>query len=156
MDVSIAPTRVDGLASALCGLVCCVSDVHDILCYGPHCLLFCTPSDTHVFAEFHRFCPRQFSASLHGSWSLTILTHSISNSYHKPAWETMSAIKAKILSVWDGAPTPVKLCCIKFVQRVILAQTASNGSEPKVVTVLLAFLGYSLTADGSTLAWTST
>ncbi|KAK3398070.1 hypothetical protein B0T20DRAFT_355674 [Sordaria brevicollis] len=55
----------------------------------------------------------------------------ISNSYHKPAWETMSAIKAKILSVWDGAPTPVKLCCIKFVQRVILAQTASNGSEPK-------------------------
>ncbi|KAK3355083.1 hypothetical protein B0H65DRAFT_416918 [Neurospora tetraspora] len=55
----------------------------------------------------------------------------IGNAYHPAAWEAMSAIKSKILSVWEGALTPVKLCCIKFVQRVILAQTASNGTEPK-------------------------
>jgi hypothetical protein len=34
--------------------------------------------------------------------------------------------------MWYGAPTPVKICCIKFVQRVILTQTASNGMEQKV------------------------
>ncbi|KAK3953167.1 hypothetical protein QBC32DRAFT_210791 [Pseudoneurospora amorphoporcata] len=55
----------------------------------------------------------------------------ISNTYHPQSWLAMSAIKSKILSIWEGAPTPVKLCCIKFVQRVILAQTASNGAEPK-------------------------
>ncbi|KAK3496966.1 uncharacterized protein B0T23DRAFT_309331 [Neurospora hispaniola] len=55
----------------------------------------------------------------------------ILNTYHPPAWEAMSAIKSKILSIWENALTPVKLCCIKFVQRVILAQTASNGTEPK-------------------------
>lgn len=68
----------------------------------------------------------------------------------------MTEIKAKILSVWDSAPTPVKLCCIKFVQRVILAQTASNGTEPKVNTVFLVFLGFLLTVDDSIPAWMST
>ena len=44
----------------------------------------------------------------------------------------MSSIKARILRIWDGAATPVKICCIKFAQRVVLAQTASNGMEYKV------------------------
>lgn len=44
----------------------------------------------------------------------------------------MSAIKSRILGIWDGAPAPVKLSCIKFAQRVVLAQTASNGMEQKV------------------------
>ncbi|KAK1755192.1 mRNA cleavage and polyadenylation specificity factor complex subunit pta1 [Echria macrotheca] len=56
----------------------------------------------------------------------------IHNSYHKESWEAMTAIKAKILQIWDTAPTPVRICCIKFVQRVILAQTASNGMEQKI------------------------
>lgn len=57
---------------------------------------------------------------------------SIHNSYHTESWEQMSAIKSKILRIWDGAPAPVKLSCIKFAQRVVLAQTASNGMEQKV------------------------
>ena len=60
------------------------------------------------------------------------LINSIHNSYHKESWEAMTAIKSRILQIWDSAPTPVKICCIKFVQRVILTQTASNGMEQKV------------------------
>lgn len=56
----------------------------------------------------------------------------IHNSYHTESWEQMSAIKSRILGIWDGAPAPVKLSCIKFAQRVVLAQTASNGMEQKV------------------------
>ncbi|KAK4193524.1 mRNA cleavage and polyadenylation specificity factor complex subunit pta1 [Podospora australis] len=55
----------------------------------------------------------------------------VNNSYHTEAWEQMSKIKARILQLWDGALPPVKLSCIKFVQRVVLAQTASNGMEAK-------------------------
>ncbi|KAL2166451.1 hypothetical protein VTG60DRAFT_2759 [Thermothelomyces hinnuleus] len=55
----------------------------------------------------------------------------IHNSYHTESWEQMSAIKSRILSIWDGAPAPVKLSCIKFAQRVVLAQTVSNGMEQK-------------------------
>lgn len=37
----------------------------------------------------------------------------------------MIAIKQKILRLWDGAASSVKLCCIKFAQRVVLAQTTA-------------------------------
>ncbi|KAK4181331.1 putative Pre-tRNA-processing protein [Triangularia setosa] len=55
----------------------------------------------------------------------------IHNSYHTEAWEQISAIKSRILRIWDGAPAPVRLSCIKFAQRVVLAQTTSNGQEAK-------------------------
>lgn len=43
----------------------------------------------------------------------------------------MIAIKSKILSLWDVAPIGVRICCIKFVQRVILVQ--SRGiTDPRV------------------------
>lgn len=60
------------------------------------------------------------------------VSRSIHNSYHVESWEHISAIKSSILRMWDNAVTPVKICCIKFVQRVVLAQTASNGMEQKV------------------------
>ncbi|KAK3394612.1 hypothetical protein B0H63DRAFT_52069 [Podospora didyma] len=53
----------------------------------------------------------------------------IHNSYHVESWEHMTAIKARILQIWENAATPVRLCCIKFAQRVVLSQTASNGQE---------------------------
>jgi symplekin len=34
--------------------------------------------------------------------------------------------------IWEGAPPPLRICCIKFAQRVVLAQTASNGMDSKV------------------------
>ncbi|KAK0617948.1 hypothetical protein B0T17DRAFT_495152 [Bombardia bombarda] len=55
----------------------------------------------------------------------------IHNSYHVESWEHISAIKSSIMRIWDSAATPVRLCCIKFAQRVVLAQTASNGTEQK-------------------------
>lgn len=35
------------------------------------------------------------------------------------------AIKQRILRIWDDAAPAVKLCCIKFAQRVVLAQTTA-------------------------------
>ncbi|KAK4251174.1 hypothetical protein C7999DRAFT_11104 [Corynascus novoguineensis] len=55
----------------------------------------------------------------------------IHNSYHTESWEQISNIKSRILRIWDGASAPVKLSCIKFAQRVVLAQTVSNGMEQK-------------------------
>jgi symplekin len=49
----------------------------------------------------------------------------------------MSAIKSRILQIWDGAPVPVKLSCVKFAQRVVLAQTVSNGMEQKVSEIAI-------------------
>nr|CDP22686.1 Putative Pre-tRNA-processing protein [Podospora anserina S mat+] len=60
-----------------------------------------------------------------------VLRWIIHNSYHTEAWEQTSAIKSRILRIWDGAPAPVRLSCIKFAQRVVLAQTTSNGQEVK-------------------------
>ena len=43
----------------------------------------------------------------------------------------MQAIKSRILQIWQTAVTPVRICCIKFAQRVVLAQT-NVGSEARV------------------------
>ncbi|KAL7628005.1 hypothetical protein AAE478_002201 [Parahypoxylon ruwenzoriense] len=55
----------------------------------------------------------------------------INNSYDTSTWERMTAIKARILRIWDTAPTTIRVCCIKFVQRVVLAQTQSINPEPR-------------------------
>jgi symplekin len=44
----------------------------------------------------------------------------------------MTAIKTRILKIWETAPPTIRICCIKFAQRVILAQTASINPEPRV------------------------
>lgn len=44
----------------------------------------------------------------------------------------MVSIKHKILQLWDGAPPTVRICCIKFAQRVVLAQTVASGAEHRV------------------------
>lgn len=41
----------------------------------------------------------------------------------------MVTIKQKILRIWDDAASAVKLCCIKFAQRVVLAQTTATSME---------------------------
>ena len=46
----------------------------------------------------------------------------------------MTAIKARILRIWDSAATGVRLCCIKFAQRVVLVQTAGQEGDPRVCT----------------------
>ncbi|KAI5865159.1 hypothetical protein GGS23DRAFT_412070 [Durotheca rogersii] len=56
------------------------------------------------------------------------ITH---NSYDTSTWERMMAIKARILRIWDTAPISIRICCIKFAQRVVLAQTPSINPEPR-------------------------
>lgn len=48
------------------------------------------------------------------------------------AWERMTAIKQDILRKWDSFPFPVKLCCVKFAQRVVQVQTHGMISDPRV------------------------
>jgi symplekin len=44
----------------------------------------------------------------------------------------MLAIKSRILRIWDGAPPGVRICCIKFAQRVVLVQTKGPDADPRV------------------------
>ncbi|KAB5530441.1 hypothetical protein GE09DRAFT_391788 [Coniochaeta sp. 2T2.1] len=53
------------------------------------------------------------------------------NAHDRDSWESIQAIKSRILRIWEGAPPPVRICCIKFAQRVVLAQTMSNGTDSK-------------------------
>ncbi|OLN97126.1 mRNA cleavage and polyadenylation specificity factor complex subunit pta1 [Colletotrichum chlorophyti] len=55
----------------------------------------------------------------------------INNSYDNLTWERMVAIKTRILRIWDDAEPTVRICCIKFAQRVVLAQSAANPQEPR-------------------------
>ncbi|KAF9876520.1 mRNA cleavage and polyadenylation specificity factor complex subunit [Colletotrichum karsti] len=55
----------------------------------------------------------------------------INNSYDTVTWERMVAIKKRILRIWDDAEPTVRICCIKFAQRVVLAQSAANPQEPR-------------------------
>ena len=52
------------------------------------------------------------------------------------------AIKQRILRIWDTASPSVRICCIKFAQRVVLAQSVASGAEPRVhpTTLTLFFL----------------
>lgn len=63
------------------------------------------------------------------------------------------AIKQRILRIWDGAASAVKLCCIKFAQRVVLAQTTALAMD-KVryfSNTLPNFLQLSLTRCSATV-----
>ncbi|KAH7023149.1 hypothetical protein EDB80DRAFT_558563 [Ilyonectria destructans] len=53
----------------------------------------------------------------------------INNGYDTITWERMVAIKQKILRIWDNAVPSVRICCIKFAQRVVLAQSVATGAE---------------------------
>ncbi|KKA30570.1 hypothetical protein TD95_001084 [Thielaviopsis punctulata] len=59
------------------------------------------------------------------------LRWTIENSYDNISWQKMTAIKSRVLSIWDTASVSVRICCIKFAQRVVLAQTPVAGNEPK-------------------------
>ncbi|KAI5466217.1 hypothetical protein BGZ63DRAFT_126322 [Mariannaea sp. PMI_226] len=53
----------------------------------------------------------------------------INNGYDTITWERMVAVKQKILRIWDNAPSSVRICCIKFAQRIVLAQSVASGAE---------------------------
>ncbi|CAK7198401.1 hypothetical protein SEUCBS139899_001062 [Sporothrix eucalyptigena] len=54
----------------------------------------------------------------------------INNSYDTDTWDRISAIKSRILRLWESPSPSVRICCIKFAQRVVLAQThAANPDQ---------------------------
>ncbi|PHH67196.1 hypothetical protein CDD81_2965 [Ophiocordyceps australis] len=53
----------------------------------------------------------------------------INNGYDTVTWDKMMAIKQRILYIWDNAVPSVRICCIKFVQRVILAQSVAGTTD---------------------------
>ncbi|RAL01556.1 RNA-processing protein PTA1 [Aspergillus ibericus CBS 121593] len=60
-----------------------------------------------------------------------VFRHIINNPADATAWENMTAIKEDILRRWDSFPFPVKICCIKFVQRVVHVQTHGPIADPR-------------------------
>ena len=48
------------------------------------------------------------------------------------SWETMNAIKQDILRKMDNYPCSVKICCVKFLQRVVQVQSPGLISDPRV------------------------
>src|ERR1700738_337268 len=70
----------------------------------------------------------------HLPFSKTFLTccASINNSYDSETWDQMTAIKSRIFRIWDTAPPGIRMCCIKFAQRVVLCQTNGFDSEIRV------------------------
>ncbi|CAJ2512864.1 Uu.00g009830.m01.CDS01 [Anthostomella pinea] len=55
----------------------------------------------------------------------------INNSYDTSTWQRMTAIKTRILRIWETAPVTIRMCCVKFAQRIVLAQTPSVNTEPR-------------------------
>ncbi|KAI9934442.1 hypothetical protein ASPWEDRAFT_43856 [Aspergillus wentii DTO 134E9] len=60
-----------------------------------------------------------------------VFRHIINHPGDAEAWERMTAIKQEILRRWDLFPFSVKICCIKFVQRVVQVQTHGLISDPR-------------------------
>ena len=58
--------------------------------------------------------------------------NSINNPHDTLTWERMLAIKSRIFRIWDSAAAGVRICCVKFAQRVVLVQTKGPDADPRV------------------------
>lgn len=63
---------------------------------------------------------------------LTPFDTSVNHPEDIKSWETMNAIKQDILRRMDSFPCPVKVCCVKFLQRVVQVQTPGLIADPRV------------------------
>ena len=61
-----------------------------------------------------------------------LLVCSISNPHDSASWDRMAAIKSSIFRKWDAASGGIRICCIKFVQRVVQVQTPGVIADPRV------------------------
>ena len=55
-----------------------------------------------------------------------------------PVWNQLATIKSNILKRWDTAATGVRICCIKFVQKVVQVQTPGVIADPRVRSISTA------------------
>src|SRR5436305_15181538 len=58
--------------------------------------------------------------------------YSISRPEEATTWQNMAAIKSNILKRMDTAPTGVRVCCIKLLQRIVQVQTPGVIADPRV------------------------
>jgi symplekin len=59
---------------------------------------------------------------------------SVSDPNDNHNWQIMLAIKSNILRRMDSAIPGVRICCVKFVQQVVLVQTPGLVTDPRVDT----------------------
>ncbi|KAK3686276.1 hypothetical protein LTR37_019959, partial [Vermiconidia calcicola] len=60
-----------------------------------------------------------------------VFRHTITNADDKETWAKMASMKSSILRRMDTAPGSVRICCIKFVARVVQVQTPGLISDPR-------------------------
>lgn len=63
---------------------------------------------------------------------LTRYDDSVNHPEDSQSWEKMNTIKHDILRRMDSFPCPVKICCVKFLQRVVQVQTPGLIADPRV------------------------
>jgi len=59
-------------------------------------------------------------------------SHSISHPDQALLWKDMTDIKLNILQRMDSAPPAVRICCVKFVQKVVHVETPGLIADPRV------------------------
>ncbi|KAL9085782.1 MAG: hypothetical protein Q9165_007414 [Trypethelium subeluteriae] len=60
-----------------------------------------------------------------------IFRYTISNPNDSTTWQKMAAIKSNILRRMDSAASGIRICCIKFIQRVVQTQTPGLIADPR-------------------------
>ncbi|KAJ6120302.1 hypothetical protein N7523_004582, partial [Penicillium sp. IBT 18751x] len=60
-----------------------------------------------------------------------VFRHIVNHPEDSKSWDTMNVIKQDILRRMDSFLCPVKICCIKFLQRVVQVQTPGLISDPR-------------------------
>ncbi|KAF4552318.1 mRNA cleavage and polyadenylation specificity factor complex subunit pta1-like protein [Elsinoe fawcettii] len=60
-----------------------------------------------------------------------VFRHIIANPGDGQSWQKMADIKSAILRIMDSGSAGVKVCCIKFVQRVVQVQTPGLIADPR-------------------------
>ncbi|KAL8912559.1 MAG: hypothetical protein Q9172_007484 [Xanthocarpia lactea] len=60
-----------------------------------------------------------------------VFRYIISNQHDSATWDRMAAIKSNVFRRWDTASSGIRVCCIKFVQRVVQVQTPGVVADPR-------------------------
>ncbi|KAI9798866.1 MAG: hypothetical protein M1833_004369 [Piccolia ochrophora] len=60
-----------------------------------------------------------------------IFRHILSDANDTATWKNVAAIKSRVLKLWDTASGGIRMCCIKFVQKVIQVQTPGLIADPR-------------------------
>ncbi|KAL8920172.1 MAG: hypothetical protein Q9208_006418 [Pyrenodesmia sp. 3 TL-2023] len=60
-----------------------------------------------------------------------VFRYIIANPHDSATWDRMAAVKSNIFRRWDTASGGIRVCCIKFVQRVVQVQTPGVIADPR-------------------------